>query len=54
MHLQRLADPALYESSADAVELARLAKEQAELREELASVEEIWLETASRLEALSA
>jgi len=47
---QKLADPALYESSGGAAEAAKLMKEQSELREELARVEETWLEASTHLE----
>ena len=50
---KKLADPALYEKSG-AAEAAKLMKEQAELRAELASVEETWLEASAQLEAQSA
>ncbi len=51
---QQLADPALYADSADPAQPARLMKEQAELRDELAAVEETWLETAGLLETQGA
>ena len=47
---QKLADPALYDKGV-AGEAAKLMKEQAELREELATVEEAWLQASSELEA---
>ncbi|MGQ0700442.1 MAG: ATP-binding cassette domain-containing protein [Panacagrimonas sp.] len=46
---QQLADPKLYENGG-ATKAASLMKEQAELREELATVEETWLQAASQLE----
>ncbi|MGH8519550.1 MAG: ABC transporter ATP-binding protein, partial [Panacagrimonas sp.] len=48
---QKLADPALYENGG-ALEAARLMKEQSDLREELAGVEETWLDASAQLEAL--
>jgi ATP-binding cassette subfamily F protein 3 len=48
---QKLADPGLYENGG-AIEAARLMKEQSELREELAGVEEAWLDASAQLEAI--
>ncbi|MEW6167698.1 MAG: ATP-binding cassette domain-containing protein [Pseudomonadota bacterium] len=50
---ERLSDPALYSSAAGA-EAARLTREQAALRTELAALEEQWLTAAAELEALQA
>ncbi|MGQ0530550.1 MAG: ATP-binding cassette domain-containing protein [Panacagrimonas sp.] len=49
---KKLADPALYENGG-AAEAAKLMKEQSELRAELASVEETWLEASAQLEGQS-
>jgi ATP-binding cassette subfamily F protein 3 len=48
---QKLADPGLYENGG-AIEAARLMKEQSDLRDELAAVEEAWLDASAQLEAL--
>ena len=50
---QKLADPALYDKGG-AGEAAKLMKEQAELREELARVEEAWLVASGQLEGQGA
>ena len=51
---QKLAEPGLYEKSGGAAEAAKLMKEQSELREELAKVEETWLEASGQLEGQGA
>ena len=48
---QKLADPGLYDNGG-ANDAARLLKEQSELRDELAGVEETWLDASAQLEAL--
>ncbi|WP_420465673.1 ATP-binding cassette domain-containing protein [Panacagrimonas sp.] len=51
---QQLAEPTLYERSDGPAEAAKLMKQQAELQDELATVEETWLETADLLETQGA
>ena len=51
---QQLAEPTLYERSDGPAEAAKLMKQQAELQDELATVEETWLETAGLLETQGA
>ena len=46
----RLADPELY-TAEDSAEVARLMKEQSELRTELEAAEEAWLEASEQLES---
>ena len=48
----QLADPDIYKN-ADAEKLAELGKEQAQLRDELAEVEQAWLDASELLEAQS-
>ncbi len=48
---QKIADPAMYEASRSA-EVAKLMKDQGELKKKLAAAEEEWLEATEKLEAL--
>jgi ATP-binding cassette subfamily F protein 3 len=50
---QKIADPAMYEASRSA-EVAKLMKDQGELKKKLAAAEEEWLEASEKLESLGA
>jgi len=50
---QKVADPAMYEASRSA-EVAKLLKDQGELKKKLAAAEEEWLAATEKLEALGA
>ncbi|MBV8062013.1 MAG: ABC transporter ATP-binding protein, partial [Nevskia sp.] len=48
---QKIADPAMYETGGGA-EVAKLTRDQGELKKKLAAAEEEWLEATEKLEAL--